>query len=116
MHPIRLAAISGALLGTAITAGTLGQSPAAASSPQAPAATGVIIKSYAPVVRQVVPSVVLIRTRDTLGPASSSTARAISLLTPTSPGTPPASRSSSPAIRPPASRAWSAATAPMIWP
>jgi S1-C subfamily serine protease len=60
------AAISGALLGTAITASALGQSPAAASSPPASAATGVI-KSYAPVVRQVVPSVVLIRTQGTLG-------------------------------------------------
>jgi putative serine protease PepD len=60
------AAISGALLGTAITASALGQSPAAASRPPASAATGVI-KSYAPVVRQVVPSVVLIRTQGTLG-------------------------------------------------
>jgi putative serine protease PepD len=60
------AAISGALLGTAITASALGWSPAAASSPLASAATGVV-KSYAPVVRQVVPSVVLIRTQGTLG-------------------------------------------------
>ena len=70
------AALSGALLGTGITACTLSQPPAAASSPAAssPAGTGAAapaaaptIKSYAPVVRKVVPSVVLIRTENGLG-------------------------------------------------
>jgi len=67
------AALLGALLGTGITACALTQPPAAASSPAAsspaassPASTPTI-KSYAPVVRKVVPSVVLIRTEDGLG-------------------------------------------------
>lgn len=69
-------ALSGALLGTGITAGALSQGPAAASSPPAVAsspqasagpAASITIKSYAPVVRQVVPSVVLIRTPGGLG-------------------------------------------------
>ena len=74
------AALAGALLGTGITAGALAGGPAAASS--APAATGGSAagreptparaaapapQSYAPVVRQVVPSVVLIRTASGLG-------------------------------------------------
>jgi hypothetical protein len=63
-----VAALSGALLGTGITAGALAQGPAAASSPPAPAgAAANTINSHAPVVRQVVPSMVLIRTQGGLG-------------------------------------------------
>jgi S1-C subfamily serine protease len=73
------ATLSGALLGTGITACALTEPPAAANSPAAssPAASSPAasagaaassgIKSYAPVVRQVVPSVVLIRTEGGLG-------------------------------------------------
>jgi putative serine protease PepD len=73
------AALAGALLGTGITAGALADGPAAASAPAAasgpavdrepaPArAAGPATQSYAPVVRQVVPSVVLIRTATGLG-------------------------------------------------
>jgi putative serine protease PepD len=76
------AALAGALLGTGITAASLGDDPAAAagvppaaSAPAgagpapagAAAAAGTATQSYAPVVRQVVPSVVLIRTASGLG-------------------------------------------------
>jgi putative serine protease PepD len=74
------AALAGALLGTAITAGALADGPAAASSapsavsgpapgrePAPAGAAGGATQSYAPVVRQVVPSVVLIRTAGGLG-------------------------------------------------
>ncbi len=72
------AALAGALLGTGITAGALADGPAAASSsavsgpapgrePAPAGAAGGTTQSYAPVVRQVVPSVVLIRTAGGLG-------------------------------------------------
>jgi S1-C subfamily serine protease len=74
------AALAGALLGTGITAAALADGPAAASSAPAAAsgpaavreptparAAGPATQSYAPVVRQVVPSVVLIRTASGLG-------------------------------------------------
>ena len=74
------AALAGALLGTGITAGALPDGPAAASSapaavsgpahgrePASARAAGTATQSYAAVVRQVVPSVVLIRTAVGLG-------------------------------------------------
>ena len=66
-----MTALAGALLGTGVTAGALAAEPTAAVRPVAAASSAVTppgtVQSYAPVVKLVAPSVVLIRTADGLG-------------------------------------------------
>jgi putative serine protease PepD len=60
--------MAGAILGSGVTAGALAGEPAASRpAPAAAASEAAGVRSYAPVVRQVVSSVVLIRTADGLG-------------------------------------------------
>jgi S1-C subfamily serine protease len=112
-----VAALSGALLGTGITAGALAQGPAAASSPPAPAgAAANTINSHAPVVRQVVPSMVLIRTRGGLGSGVILDGKGNIVTNAHATGQAASFQVQLAGDPAPGPRAWSAATAPMIWP